>query len=489
MQTCSKPKNLVIILVLLVLFFYPLCSLGKDTESQKTSAAFTRRLDSSVVLDDLKYLYKQLKKVHPDLFFSRNRTIADREYKQLREVIKEESSLTVREIYLKLAPFVAGFKDSHTSLTFYNEFNDYCKRGGKIIPIYAYFREGSILITETVNESGIPAGSLLLSINGIPSQAVISDALNLISYERQSYGLGWASKLFPIWTLALYGPANTYQIAYETPDGTRMTANLLGVSLEDYNEGKGELYPRYASDWNLKYVDENIALLTINTFSGSKRKEFGDFLKSAFREIKTNSTESLIVDIRDNGGGSTKLSDTLYSYLSEKPFRTFAEVMVRYSDPVLRNSPSLNPFSRIWQFLRTRASGNETVVYENDLVKPPDREFRFSGDLYVLIGRRTFSTAADFASLIKDFSVGTLVGEETGGLASCFGDAYLTELPGSGLSLRISYKYFLRPGGFDDGRGVLPDVTVKDSPVSQALGEDQALQTAIKLAKSVIATV
>ena len=36
----------------------------------------------------------------------------------------------------------------------------------------------------------------------------------------------------------------------------------------------------------------------------------------------------------------------------------------------------------------------------------------------------------------------------------------------TGLELRVSYKYFVRPGGFDDGRGVLPDVEV---PASQAL--------------------
>lgn len=67
-----------------------------------------------------------------------------------------------------------------------------------------------------------------------------------------------------------------------------------------------------------------------------------------------------------------------------------------------------------------------------------------------------------FAAIIKDFSVGTLIGEETGGLASCFGGTYRSQLANSGLSLRISYKYFVRPGNFDDGRGVLPDISAEN---------------------------
>ena len=106
------------------------------------------------------------------------------------------------------------------------------------------------------------------------------------------------------------------------------------------------------------------------------------------------------------------------------------------------------------------------LQYDLPLVNPEPTPLRFGGEVYVLTSQYTASSATDFAAVVKDFELGTLVGKETGGLPTDFGDYIVFNLTETNLELRVSYKYFVRPGGFDDGRGVLPDVEV---PASQAL--------------------
>jgi len=98
----------------------------------------------------------------------------------------------------------------------------------------------------------------------------------------------------------------------------------------------------------------------------------------------------------------------------------------------------------------------------------------------LLIGPGTFSTAADFAATIKDLGVGTIVGEETGGLASSYGDVFSVELPNSELDLGISYKYFLRTGGFDNGRGVIPDIRIEAAQIKRVEGKDPVLSSLLE---------
>jgi C-terminal processing protease CtpA/Prc len=90
------------------------------------------------------------------------------------------------------------------------------------------------------------------------------------------------------------------------------------------------------------------------------------------------------------------------------------------------------------------------------------------------------STVRGYGKPFVRLEAGKIVGEETGGLASSYGDVFSCRLPNSGLRLGISYKYFLRPGGFDDGRGVIPDIPIDSNPVKRVKGKDVVLENLLK---------
>lgn len=119
-------------------------------------------------------------------------------------------------------------------------------------------------------------------------------------------------------------------------------------------------------------------------------------------------------------------------------------------------------------------------VIKNNFKSPRRNSLRFNGDVYVLVGSQTFSAATDFAAIIKDLSIGKIVGQETGGLASCYGDVFSLTLPNSKLKLGVSFKYFLRCGDFNDTKGVIPDVVVETDSVLESKGVDPVINAVLE---------
>lgn len=98
---------------------------------------------------------------------------------------------------------------------------------------------------------------------------------------------------------------------------------------------------------------------------------------------------------------------------------------------------------------------NKPQIRKNQHITPV-----FSGDVYVLTGTDTFSSAMDFATLLSDNKLGTVVGEIPGNMPSSYGDILYFQTPNAHLVFTVSYKYFIRPDASKSDSPLIPDVTV-----------------------------
>jgi Peptidase family S41 len=198
-----------------------------------------------------------------------------------------------------------------------------------------------------------------------------------------------------------------------------------------------------------------IGLIDFRAFANPER--FQKFLETTFTEIQRQKLTTLIVDLRNNGGGNSALGNTLLNYLTDKPFRQFSRAEVKVS-------PQFEAYLKARGSELPWPSGSpigSIVKVEIPFVLPTPQPLRFAGKLYVLIDGPTFSSASAFASVIKDFKLGVLVGAETSGHPTDFGNIYPFKLPNSNLEAWVSSTYWVRPSGQDDGRGVIPDVETR----------------------------
>jgi len=234
-------------------------------------------------------------------------------------------------------------------------------------------------------------------------------------------------------------------LTFKTPEGKTFTQTVSYKAVERY----WDRYPLF----NFQILKGNIAYLQINSFGDEKIVKVFD---SLFASIA--STNALIIDIRNNGGGNGGNGFEILGYLTDKPFYT-GKAMIRQYRPV----------GRSW-------GGIESGRIEEDNWKPYKNKL-YSKPVAVLTSGATYSAAEDFTATFKNMKRGMIIGEPTGGST---GQPVFFTLPGGGLGAVCSKRDYFSDGTEFVGVGIQPDVVVHPSAKSVAAGKDDVLQAALQ---------
>ena len=120
----------------------------------------------------------------------------------------------------------------------------------------------------------------------------------------------------------------------------------------------------------------------------------------------------------------------------------------------------------------------DSAAIRMDPVVPSDDVPRFSGVVYLLVGPGTMSSASLFAATLKHHALATIVGEDTGGHATMYGNIIDARLPNSGLRVWMPTSIV---AGLAVGP-VTPDYIVTRNADDLAAGKDTVLEYVLALA-------
>lgn len=98
--------------------------------------------------------------------------------------------------------------------------------------------------------------------------------------------------------------------------------NLNGVSYETYTKAIKESIEPLTTE----FKTDNLAILKFHSFENgyneADRKIAEKKLDVFFNRLDSLKTENLIIDLRDNGGGSAEIANYLFSYLTKNLITT-----------------------------------------------------------------------------------------------------------------------------------------------------------------------
>ena len=137
--------------------------------------------------------------------------------------------------------------------------------------------------------------------------------------------------------------------------------------------------------------------------------------------------------------------------MPDRPFSVFTQEVFGFLDS--------HDVRRMAIDLRQNGGGN-SAIFAPFLAKIKKRaSINRKGHLYVLIGRRTFSSAVLNALHLKNQTAAIFAGEPTGGKPNHFGEIKVFQLPNSKLPIQYSTKYFTISK--EDTPSLRPDIPVK----------------------------
>ena len=432
-------------------------------------SAASRYCTHEQVISDIDYAIKVMEETHPNLYANISKKDFYHKTDSIKKSLPEKVSNT--EAYKTLGKIFSQIKDGHTGVggNFFIQSN---ALWGKIPPFKFVIKNDKLFVSKNYfYRNSIPIGSEILKINGKPIYQCLQEICQLFSYEN--IHLRNATLQNPlIW--GVWNDFTDFEITYKT--STTKTIKTIKSSGGIISKILSIIENNSSStNYNYKTISGNIGFIKFNSFTNLDK--FKAFLVSTFREIKNKGINNLIIDIRKNGGGNSSLGDELLQFISKTDFRMYDSCLIKISNELLTKE-SLKDIDST-----KRKIG--TIYNDSDTSKTKLRinPLKFNGQTYLLIGGNTFSSASDFAAAFQCYNIGKIIGTETGGLQTCFGDIYIFELPNTKIEMSVSCKKWVNACGIDNGRGVIPDYIIENSFEDDQKGIDRAMEFTINLIK------
>lgn len=372
-------------------------------------------------LSDLNLVKGELPKKHKNLFFSKTKTEFIKDMDSLISNIKKYNDI---EIKSELARIINSVNDSHTRVDI---------QGTLLYPLSFFEFEEGIYLSNSSLEYKDFWGKRLVSINGYSIDALRSKLKPFISHDNQSIIMNeFCNLLKYVETLKIAGIAEEDAAVFTFEDGTKTDITVKPLEKDKYMEEKFLTdIPEYLRNFPITkrnmdknyWYDYNESMDTVyvkyNSCSNTSGYSFNSFTKDVFNIIDQKNTRALIIDLRDNGGG---------------------------------NSLIFNPFIRA-----IREHGN----------------INKKGSLFVIIGRRTFSSAILNAMDLRNGTHATLIGEPSGGKPNHFGEVKTLHLSNVNVDIYYSSNYFKTTK--EDTDAVYPDVSIHSRASSYFSGQDDCM--------------
>lgn len=421
---------------------------------------------------ELILLKGQLENQHIGLYTYQTAEGIDSLINKLTNSLSERISML--DAFHHMAFFTSSIQDGH-SILYPSEIKlkQYYEQG-PIFPLDVFYNGKSLHVIDNFSsENNIPLGAEIKRINGVE----VDDLFRQIVYRlpRDGSNMQYPShlfyKFFPAYYAFFYGYVETFEVEYEDKFKQLSIVKLSALPRNKIRQKRKEQNKIASKIIELSIdKDNNIATIKIGSFDNTIIKKeynqnFRKEIKSAFKTIKENKIQSLVIDLRDNQGGDLSNGAYLLRYLTHQRI----DYLHSLNRLKINKTTKQRILKRKFTFSRLKLSPKIN---------------NYKGNIYLFTNGGSFSCSAIVANAFQKGDMGIIVGEMTGGSSAinCGGPNKVTIMPYSKVSFTIpTTLYKLNESYNHDTKGVIPDIKVQDNYKRYLGGEDLFMKAVLNI--------
>jgi len=380
--------------------------------------------------EDLEYLERELPAKHLDFF----KLIPKSRFEgEIRSLKRQLPRLSDAEIVFRVMRLVASLGQSHTWAGF--------PPGSPVFrgyPLVLHWFSDGLAVIAAGQEYRELVGARLVKIGSLTPKEAVAAVAPYISHENEEWLYDQSASMLRQAELLRYlgiaRPDGHLQLVAARPDG-KSTSVLVAPAavdtpmkwvsaLEVFGIPDALYRKRHDAYWFEWLPEAHSLYVQYNQCRDLPERPFASFAQALFAVADSNTVRRVIVDLRQNGGGNSRVVKPLVNGLKARPHITGKE------------------------------------------------------HLYVLIGRKTISSGVWAAIDLQKEAGATLVGQPTGGKPNGYGNSPSMRLPNSQMEVRYCTRLYRLIKNADPS-SLFPDVPVAASLQEFLAGRDPALDAAL----------
>lgn len=452
--------------------FVCLCTVTGLCPAQEKATAVDLRYAPAQLLEDATLLKNVTLAMHPAVGVYKPREFYEALFDNYLQSIRD--SLTERDFRLKTKLVVEELRCGHTEVIYSKAYYRAMNRRKLNYSPYIFLPVGDrVFVLANLSkkaDSTLKKGTEITKINGIPVDSMLRHCKRFISadgYNRSSKD-HYVQLSFNSYYPSLFGRPDTFVVEYRD-DKLLKTLKYPAVRPKSFppiplGPKNDSLFVRYKkARMGYRFLDSSRKTLVLKIEKFSRRKTDKAY-RRIFRKMKRAGTQNLVIDLRNNGGGSLENSYKLLSYLIDSAqTQTLRTTIKSYPYKKYTKGNVFFKMTRLaFRIIGEKISRNDTDYFVYTI--QPRKKDHFRGKVLVLINGGSFSASCLVAAYLRQRPGVVFIGQETGGtIEGC--NAGITpyyKLPNTHISVRMPafrIVHDVSPG--ITGHGILPDYPVE----------------------------
>ena len=463
-----------------------------------------RTLTAAQAQADIALMRRALETIHPGLYRRASKAHITAALADLERAAGQP--ISELELYRRISLALAEIRCNHTKAEQPRAIEAWRRDNPSHLPFRFHLLEGRMIVDSSdPSQPTLPRGAEVVSINGRSVASLVETLGRYVPIDGDTF---WARETnlsndgdlmgsdFDHFYPYVFGFTPDFDlIVRDGAEGAPRAIRMAAMPFKSWRAlpWDGDRYrSNFADTTTWRMLDPETAYLRIITFVNYRKPvDAQAFYGKIFSEIRAAGAKRLILDLRDNGGGSGDATYPLADFLSPKPF--VWNKMVRYktvrvgdlADSIEtwgdRNETFFPPLE---QFTQAPDGGFDEIPLRSpdELLPRTPAANAFTGPVTVLTSPVNGSGSTMLIAKLRDLGRVRLIGGRSGGSGDgpTAGQIYNVKLPNSGIEVRVPNAFnAMQVRRFEPTGGVTPDVLVEQSVADFRAGRDTVLEAAL----------